>query len=408
MTEMGPLTDRARPETLSQWLVRGVGLLGFFGILGAVPITQLVVGKARSQPLVAPLNPTGRLSFWNGDWSAVMERYAQESSPVTFTVRGHYTETLYRLGLLDPYQVFLGEDGWMFMASTLHANPAQLDALAPKRRLTLESIRRRCEELGVKLLAVPVPDKVRIYPEKAFADGKLPSDREGLYARILSEFEAAGIPTLDVEKVLRRAKQTQSEQLYYERDTHWTGRASLLVAEAVMRRLTELGWDGQLGEPVSIVPSGSIVEIVPDLVGALGFRAVSGPFKGSKGLEDADHHYQQVSSLARSLSVEKQFFHLKLAEDGDGSPRSYQERRHLGKVALAGTSFSQELFGGALAYVLGRLVDTRGVVSAGGPFKGLQEQLALIERGESSAVVVIWETIERFYLEPDWQAPPVF
>ena len=87
-----------------------------------------------------------------------MERYAQELSPLTFTLRGHYNEVLFRLGLLDPGNVSLGSEGWMFMARTLHADQALLSSRAERRHRTLESLRRRCEELGVKLLVLPVPD----------------------------------------------------------------------------------------------------------------------------------------------------------------------------------------------------------------------------------------------------------
>ena len=80
----------------------------------------------------------------------------------------------------------------------------------------------------------------------------------------------------------------------------------------------------------------------------------------------------------------------------------------MGKVALAGTSFSEHGLRWALPFTLGRRVDTRGVVGAGGPFQGLRAQLGRIERGESEAKILLWEMVERSYLEPDWRTPPIF
>ena len=115
-----------------------------------------------------------------------------------------------------------------------------------------------------------------------------------------------------------------------------------------------------------------------------------------------------ISSLARSLSEVKDFFTIEIAGTADQPNLPYAQRQHLGKVALAGTSFSAECFGWAVPFVFGRLVDTRGVVAGGGPFTGLQAQLERIQRGESDADILLWEMVERMYLETEWLESPVF
>ena len=47
-------------------------------------------------------------------------------------------------------------------------------------------------------------------------------------------------------------------------------------------------------------------------------------------------------------------------------------------------------------------------MAAGGAFTGLEAQLERIERGESKAEILLWEMVERSYLEVEWLNPPVF
>ena len=109
----------------------------------------------------------------------------------------------------------------------------------------------------------------------------------------------------------------------------------------------------------------------------------------------------------RSLSEEKDYYRVWIA--GTGEPnRVFEDAQHLGKLALCGTSFSEGTFSSAVPFILSRIVDARGVVPAGGPFKGLQAQLERIARGESEAVIVVWEMVERSYLESEWLEPPIF
>ena len=76
------------------------------------------------------------------------------------------------------------------------------------------------------------------------------------------------------------------------------------------------------------------------------------------------------------------------------------------QVALCGTSYSDVNFRWPVAWFLGCLVDFRGAVPSGGPFRGLHETLARIRSGASKARLIVWEFVERMYLEPEWRNPP--
>ena len=422
MTAMGPIADPAKAENALQSVVRLVSAGTFLAILGLGPLLQLTAGPARTHASV-PFPTRSLAAFRDGDWMRALERHAQELSPVTLTLRCLYNETLFRFGLLDPLYIHLGSEGWMFLSQTLRADPARLALKAEARRRCLESLKRRCDELGVKLLALPAPDKVRIYPERAFPDGQLPPDKEALYGLILREMEEAGIPVLNIEEILQRQKRAPTGviivngqpvalqgPLYYERDSHWTGHAALVVAMALQERFRELGWGEQLGDPLDLVPAIAHVEVVPDLVGSLGFRALAGVFEGSAGLVPSPdgEKPQRISSLVRSLSEGKDFYQVGIKGVGGEPVQIDEEDQRRSKVALCGTSFSQECFHSAVAFDLGRVVDFRGIVVAGGPFKGLEAQLGRIERGESEAVIVVWEMVERSYLDIEWLEPPIF
>ena len=79
MDLIGDLTTMESPMPRA---VRLLGVFGFFAVLGAGPVLQLVSGPAESHAAVPP--PAWDLSvFREGDWTSGLESYAQESSPLT-------------------------------------------------------------------------------------------------------------------------------------------------------------------------------------------------------------------------------------------------------------------------------------------------------------------------------------
>jgi alginate O-acetyltransferase complex protein AlgJ len=255
--------------------------------------------------------------------------------------------------------------------------PRELEAGRPARTAFLSRVKATATRLGVEILVVVVPAKVRVYPEHLFPNGVLPAARAALYDRILAELAAAGFDVLDVLRPLQAAKAVRPQELlYFRRDTHWAPPGAWLTARLCRQRIQDAGWLPLAGpvQQFGVLAMGRVT-VEPDLVGMLGLRP--------------------GSALHTSLQEEHQFIGFQLA-----SGEEYRDAHPTAAVALAGTSFS---FGGlsrALPHELVRLVDCRGVLAGGGLERGLTETLARIESGELPACkIVVWEIVEHVFAE---------
>ena len=133
--------------------------------------------------------------------------------------------------------------GWLFLADELeHAREGRFWE-KPWKRVSragvdplpaLLDFQKRLQEAGVRLLLVPVPTKVSIYPD-CLAGGlqaaTIPSD----YLKLL---ELAGLNVLDLHPLFHKHRQDSGHRaLYCAQDTHWTPEACRLTAQAIYRKL---------------------------------------------------------------------------------------------------------------------------------------------------------------------------
>lgn len=153
-----------------------------------------------------------------------------------------------------------GRDGWLFLRdeATLLLSPrfwgveAQLVSRVrdPDARDPLPPILDFHEQLaarGVHLLFVPIPAKLRIYPEKLLGD-ELGATVEGLdesVADFLRALRAKGLDDYDLTRTFLASKRSAPETLYLASDTHWSPRgieaAARAIATVVRERAAELG-----------------------------------------------------------------------------------------------------------------------------------------------------------------------
>jgi hypothetical protein len=148
-------------------------------------------------------------------------------------------------------QALVGREGWIFYRPGIQqAARAAADDPSGSRADPLPAIvsfRDQLAQRGIRLLVVPVPNKESIYPElvSARAAGRQVAvcDRT---AELLRRLDAAGVEFVDLFEVYRRAKQSQTDpaaaRYYLAQDTHWSPEGMQLAAEAVARRLLDLGW----------------------------------------------------------------------------------------------------------------------------------------------------------------------
>lgn len=310
--------------------------------------------------------------FLDGRWTAALGKHLEESSPITIEARGLYTEAAWLAGESSFRSTTWGKGGWLYNNASLRS--PNDDPAGPARRAVLERLAQWLDRHGVRLLAVPVPDKWRVHPEGLPDDVEPQAGARARYPTLLAELAAAGIEHLDLATAMRDwRKSDPAVNLFSARDTHWNATGAIRTADLIAARLSSLGWlddvppDRLISEPLTTVGT------TPDLVGTLGIRE-DGP-------------------LARELAEEWQLagVHLLTAE---GVRLPVEKPQPTARLAVAGDSFSVRLIGSVEA-ATGRIADGSGTIGAEGPIHGLTVTLRAIESGELAARLVVWCFIER-------------
>jgi len=158
-----------------------------------------------------------------------------------------------------------GVDGWLFFAPefrSLTAGPfwgehAQKVSRANNKRFAdpLEPIvdfHRQLKGAGIRLLVVPVPAKVAVYPErlaKNLSFGPVRKDNKSLPPRIDTHhlafhklLAARGVEVVDLLPVFLAHRHDRRGPLYCKTDTHWSGRGVALAAATILGKLDDPAW----------------------------------------------------------------------------------------------------------------------------------------------------------------------
>jgi hypothetical protein len=404
-----------RAQSSLQWAVRWHGVVLFLLLIGSVPLVHLawhwIAGQ--DEPLVATRNnqkprppfswSRTRLGQWQ--WALDLEQYLQEASPVVWWLRGNYNELRYLLGLFASDSVAVGRDGWMFMPQSLHPDEEVLRRSAGRREQFLARLRARVDQLGVRLVVAVCPDKERVYPEFIYADGRMPPAKERLYPQILAELRQAGIEVVDLCQPLVDLRKVSTEEIYYRRDTHWRPVAALAAGRAIAAAVESSA--GPLLGPRQVVELQRplAARVLPDIASMAGFLAIeepkgapSGPPPGANG--PIARWSVAASMLTERLQETREYYALAV-RGPDGTLVPSEQLAPQATVLLAGTSFSIENGSTALQFALERPVRLVTRLGAAGT-NALGEALHLLETGECKAKVLVWEFVERGYLEPAW------
>jgi alginate O-acetyltransferase complex protein AlgJ len=393
------------PPTPAQWGVRWFAVVAVALLCASVPLLHLVHHGVlgRSAPIVrtrsqTPMPAVSWAGLAAGTWQSAVERHLREASPVTWWLRGNWNEVRYRASAPQSRAVHVGEDEWFFIRSSLHPDRVAFTAAMARRRDYLEAVRDDVRAAGAELLVVVVPDKVRVYPEHAFAEGVLPSPKAEDYDLVLAEFAAAGIATVDPRPALAQAKATAAgdptQELYFRRDTHWRPRGALAVAQAVAVEV-EARFAARLS-PRQAVEIGNVTRLraVGDLVANLGILTAEtdDPVVGPRTIP--------LSLLADRLGEMREYYHVVLRTPG--GVIGIDGKDDLAEVVLVGTSLSLENGMAAMALALGRPVHAFRGLGAGGTAPMAEAQKALPSL--PNVRLVVWEMFERGLFEPEWNS----
>lgn len=392
-----------RPQSMAQTAVRGFGVVALLALFAAAPVWHLlwhgVLGRERPvyetrSRVAAPEATSARLL--EGSWMIDEERYLREASPVTWWLRGSFNEALYRVGVPQSKQVHFGKDGWFFEAGSVAPNVASFERAAPRRRAFFRQVDELVRAAGAELFVVVEPDKARVYPELAFADGVLSPAKAPIYGQLLAELGDAGIATVDMAAVMAAARAAApDEELFFRRDTHWRAPGALASGRALAAAI-EQRCGAVLGPRVGIeLGNLTSVRMIGDLTANYGIATIErdDPTIGRRTVP--------MSLLAEDLAEVRDYYGVNRREGGVVAPMDGKDPA--APVLLIGTSFAEENGLNALSLMLGRPV--RGVIVRGASgFSPLRAALAELKQG-TRAKVVVWEMVERGFFTAEWFDP---
>ncbi len=220
--------------------------LVFLAVVASVPLLQLAVELRRGEDMSA------LEIFRQKPTSANLRAYEQgleDASVVARAGRPLFQFAQFAWLRDGGEKAIVGRDGWLFYKPGVDDLVARgQPAAATNDPVTaIVAFRDALAGRGMQLLVMPAPNKESIYPDRLTtraAEGRVlvsPTTRD-----LLARLRAAKVECLDLFAVFAAARTREAGSaaapLYLKQDSHWSPAGVTLAAQAVARRLTELGW----------------------------------------------------------------------------------------------------------------------------------------------------------------------
>ena len=145
----------------------------------------------------------------------------------------------------------MGRSGWFFYKPAVQylIEPLPADSQYSQADVisAIISFRNQLAQRGIRLLVVPVPNKASIYLEMlTFRADRVEQPVNPKTIEIISELRESGVEIVDLFRLFAEAREGLSPgdktRYYLSQDSHWSPEGLRLAAQAVARRILDLGW----------------------------------------------------------------------------------------------------------------------------------------------------------------------
>lgn len=281
----------------------------------------------------------------------------------------------------DSITGIVGKNQWLFYKPELSV---KVDSAATETSLSLiQKFNKVLADVGVELVVVMVPLKMRIYAEHLPDDLKLNDYMKGNYDRMQQLLRSNKVTVADVNTAfLNSPKRDSDTPLFFRLDTHWSPAGAMVAAEAVKSAMDR--------NPSLIKSLNSIPEEKYKIT-------ISKRKRPSKGQDLVPVVPENSPPFEPELLGQVNIDRIAPAkEDLLGN------RESIG-LALIGSSYSMDWTGfpDALRYVLQREIVSMGVPANQGSWVGMETYLRDDSFQIKAPKVLLWEIPER-----DMRAPP--
>lgn len=255
----------------------------------------------------------------------------------------------------------LGRDGWLFTSQEYRV-PNALQANKTQQLGMILAARDALKEQGIRLILLPVPMKLDIYPE--YRVRQPPARIQALHNSLEMELRDEAVEFVTLRNEFREAAAEQP--LFLRNDTHWSPQGAQLAADLLARQFPEL-----VGQTAFHTRSTGQREYSGDLQRYLQFD----PRLNPEYFELTQLHVHETLRQQQDINAASLFGDVAMA------------------IAVVGTSYThmpEWNFPGALKQALGQ--DLMVVAAeAHGPFHAMQALQQLDAAQRAGIHTVIWE-----------------
>lgn len=218
-------------------------IVAFLGMLAAPPLVQTAVEARRGEW------PRSLQVFTRSPTPENLRAYDRSLEDASVTARAlrPWMQAAQFLALREAGEKLLvGPRGWLFYqpgVSFLTQRPKSSDPTPRDAFAAVVHFRDQLASRGIRLLAVPAPNKESVYPDMLTRFAEPPGRVLGEETRsFLAHCEHAGVEVVDLFALYRDARRTSPVPLYLAQDSHWSPAGMELAAAAVADRILARGW----------------------------------------------------------------------------------------------------------------------------------------------------------------------
>ncbi|MBW2529003.1 MAG: hypothetical protein JRI23_32805 [Deltaproteobacteria bacterium] len=209
-------------------------------IATVVPVDQLLPKWKVKLPARAPFKKVGKIvraELYDGRAGIKFERDLMNRSYAGRWLTAHHNELVYRLTRRSTPASWLGRDNWLFVTQRVREfHRFHWDGLLRFDVDAIEKVHREVERHGAHLVVALVPDRARIYPDKAYHGGRMPAGKQAFLPQLERLLSDRGIPVIDLTEALQRLRD-QGTAPFYSDDHHWTSSGAEAAAKAIVAGL---------------------------------------------------------------------------------------------------------------------------------------------------------------------------
>ncbi|MBW2459025.1 MAG: hypothetical protein JRI68_31285 [Deltaproteobacteria bacterium] len=193
--------------------------------------------KLPGRPASKKVREIEREEWFDGRAGTKLERKLMNESYVGRWLTAHHNELSYRLLRRTSPASWVGRDDWLFIPQRVRdLRPREWEDLVRFDVAAIVEMNRRVARSGARLVVALVPDRARIYPDKAYPTGTLPPGKAGFLPAMQAALTAQGVVAVDLTEAMA-ARRAAGEQVFYSDDHHWTSTGAKAAAQGIVAAL---------------------------------------------------------------------------------------------------------------------------------------------------------------------------